>query len=269
MDAGIKGRNALIAGSTSGIGVAYARALAAEGCNVMLNGLGDPAEIEKTRAAIAADYGVKAYFHPANMLHPAEIRDMCKTAEATLGQVDILINNAGVQHRRTPIQDYPEEVWDRLFAVNVTAAFHATKAVLPGMLKRDWGRIVNTSSALGLVGGIDVCAYVASKHAIAGLTKATALETANTGITCNGICPGMARTPMNEFRLTDYMAEHGINDEEEAIRGFLASKGAYQGAMLKYVKVEELAAACVYLCSAQAYSVRGVLLPVDGAWTAR
>jgi len=269
MDAGIEGRNALIAGSTSGIGVGYARALAAEGCNIMLNGLGDPAEIEKIRAAIAADYGVKVYFHPANLLHPAEIRDMCKTAEQTLGQVDILINNAGILHRRTPLVDYPEEVWDLTLAVNVTAAFHATKAILPGMLKRDWGRIVNTASALGIVGGLGACAYVASKHAVSGLTKAVALETANTGVTCNAICPGTTRTPLNEFRLTEYMAEHRINDEEEAIRAYLASKGAYNAAMLKYIRIEDLGAACVYLCSAQAYSVRGVLLPVDGAWTAR
>ncbi|MGE4218781.1 MAG: SDR family NAD(P)-dependent oxidoreductase [Alphaproteobacteria bacterium] len=268
MDTGLKGKNALITGSTSGIGVGYAKALAAEGCNLLLTGLGDPAEIEKLRAGIAAEYGVGVHFAPADMTEPAEIRDLCKAAEQTLGQVDILINNAGTTCRGM-IVDYPEDGWDRVMAVNVTASFHTIKALLPGMLKRDWGRIVNTSSVVGMVGAPNYCAYVASKHALSGLTKAVALETANTGVTCNAVCPGATRTPLNEARLTDHMAAKGINDEDEGIRSFLESKGAYQGAMLRYIAIEELAAACVYLCSAQAYSVRGVLLPVDGAWTAR
>jgi 3-hydroxybutyrate dehydrogenase len=209
----LKGKSALVTGSTSGIGLGYARALAAEGANVTINGFGDAAAIEKERSGIEKDFGVKAVYSAADMTKPAEIADMIKTAEQTFGALDILINNAGIQYV-APIEEFPIEKWDQIIAINLSAAFHAMRAAVPGMKARKWGRIISTASAHSLVASPFKSAYVTAKHGLAGLTKTVALETATFGVTVNCISPGYVWTPLVEKQIPDTAKARGMTEEQ-------------------------------------------------------
>ncbi len=258
----LKGKSALVTGSTSGIGLAYARALAQQGADVMINGLGEAQAIEAARAAIEADFGVRALYSPADMTRPEEIAAMVQAAEAAFGKVDILINNAGIQHV-APIEEFPVDKWDAIIAINLSSAFHAMRAVLPGMKARKWGRIINTASAHALVASPYKAAYVAAKHGIAGLTKTAALETAQFGITVNAICPGYVWTPLVERQVPDTAKARGISEEAVKRDVLLAAQPTKE-----FVTVEEVAALAVFLVGDNARSITGSLLPVDGGWTA-
>jgi 3-hydroxybutyrate dehydrogenase len=259
----LKGKAAVVTGSTSGIGLGIAHALAAEGCNVVLNGFGDAAEIEKIRAEFIARHDVKAVYSPADMSKPAEIRQMIAMAEEQLGSCDILVNNAGIQFV-APIEEFPEAKWDAIIAINLSAAFHASKAAIPGMKRRGWGRIVNIASAHGLVASEGKVAYVAAKHGIVGLTKVVALDHANDGITCNAICPGWVLTPLVEKQIKDKAKQQGIA-EKAAEENLLKEKQP----MLKFSTPEHLGALAVFLCSDAASTITGTALPMDGGWTAQ
>jgi len=259
----LKGRNAVITGSTSGLGRAIAEAYAREGANVMLNGFGDAAEVEALRARLAGECGVRAEFHPADMAKPAEIEDLIRTAERQLGSVDILVNNAGIQHV-SPIETFPAERWDAIIAINLTALFHTTRCVLPGMKRRGFGRIVNMASAHGLIASPNKSAYVAAKHGVIGLTKATAVEAGESGVRANCICPGFVLTPLVQKQIDDLAAQHGISKEQVA-RDYILAPHATRS----FVKVEEIAAAAVFLASESAASITGASLVIDGGWTAR
>lgn len=256
-----KGRNAVITGSTSGIGLGIARALAAEGCNIMLNGL-PASDCEAIRAELAAQAGVTVLFDPANMAKTEEVRHLIRRAEAELGSVDILVNNAGVQHV-SPIQDFPEEKLDLVFRVNFFSAFHAIAAALPGMKARRWGRIIDITSAHSLVASPFKSAYVASKHAVMGLTKTVALEVATEGITVNNIAPGYVWTPLVERQIPDTMAARGLT-KEQVIEDVLLKAQPTK----RFVTIEEVAAAAVFLASDAAASITGSTLSIDGGWTA-
>jgi 3-hydroxybutyrate dehydrogenase len=258
----LKGKSALVTGSTSGIGLAYARALAQQGADVMINGLGDADEIEATRAGIESDHGVKALYSPADMTQPEQIEAMVHEAESAFGKVDILVNNAGIQHV-APIEEFPVDKWNAIIAINLSSAFHAMRAVLPGMKARKWGRIINTASAHALVASPYKAAYVAAKHGIAGLTKTAALETAQYGITVNAICPGYVWTPLVERQVPDTARARGISEEAVKRDVLLAAQPTKE-----FVTVEEVAALAVYLAGDAARSITGTLLPVDGGWTA-
>ena len=258
----LKGKSALITGSTSGIGLAYAQALAQQGADVMINGLGDAAEIEAARAALERDHGVRVMYSPADMTQPEQIEAMVREAEAAFGKVDILINNAGIQHV-APIEEFPVDKWNAIIAINLSSAFHAMRAVLPGMKARKWGRIINTASAHALVASPYKAAYVAAKHGIAGLTKTAALETAQYGITVNAICPGYVWTPLVERQVPDTAKARGISEEAVKRDVLLAAQPTKE-----FVSVEEVAALAVYLAGDAARSITGTLLPVDGGWTA-
>ena len=259
----LKGKNAVITGSTSGIGLAIARELAKQGANVMINGLGSAAENEETRASIEADFGVKVVFSGANMLHSDQIIGMISEAEEKFGSVDILVNNAGIQFV-SPVEDFPEEKWDAIIAINLTAAFHATKAVVPGMKQRGWGRIINTASAHALVASPFKSAYVTAKHGIAGLTKTVALELAEFGTTVNSIAPGYVWTPLVEKQVADTAKARGITEEQVKQDVMLKAQPTK-----KFVTVEEVAAVAVFLCSDGAASITGSTLPVEGGWLAQ
>jgi 3-hydroxybutyrate dehydrogenase len=259
----LKGRVALVTGSTSGIGLGIAKALAAAGADIALNGLGDLDTIEATRAAIAAEHDVRCMFAAADMSRPVEIRRMVEEARGELGHVDILVNNAGIQHT-APVHEFPDERWDAVIAVDLSAAFHAIKAALPGMLERDWGRIINIASAHGLVASVHKAAYVAAKHGLVGLTKVVALETARTGVTCNAICPGWVLTPLVQKQIDDRAAREGI-PVEQARRELLQEKQP-SGA---FVTVEQLGGLAVFLCSPAADQLRGQAIAMDGGWTAQ
>lgn len=256
----LKGKSALITGSTSGIGLAYAQALAAQGVDVMINGFGDAAAIEAERKSLEAA-GVRALYSPADMTRPAEIGAMVRAAEEAFGKVDILINNAGIQHV-SPIEDFPTEKWDAIMAINLSSAFHTMRAALPGMKARKWGRIINTASAHALVASPYKAAYVAAKHGIAGLTKTAALETAEYGITVNAICPGYVWTPLVERQVPDTARARGISEEAVKRDVLLAAQPTKE-----FVTVEEVAALAMFLVSDAARSITGSLLPVDGGWT--
>lgn len=259
----LNGKNAVVTGSTSGIGLAIARAFAAQGANVVVNGLGDAETNESIRAAIETDFGVKALFSSANMLRPDDIVAMIKEAETLLGSVDILVNNAGIQFV-SPIDEFPQEKWDAIIGINLTAAFHSTKAVVPGMRKRGWGRIINTASAHALVASPFKAAYVAAKHGIAGLTKTVALEVAEQGITVNAIAPGYVWTPLVEKQLADTARTRGITEQQVKQDVMLKAQPTKE-----FVTVEQVAAVAVFLCSEGAASVTGTTLPVDGGWVAQ
>jgi 3-hydroxybutyrate dehydrogenase len=255
-------KSAVVTGSTSGIGLAIARALAAEGANVMLNGFGKPEDIETVRAAIETEFKVRALHSPADMTKPAEIAGMIAAAEKAFGAVDILVNNAGIQFV-SPIEDFPIEKWDQIIAINLTAAFHAIRAAIPGMKARGWGRIVSTASAHSKVASPFKSAYVAAKHGIAGLTKTAALELATDGVTVNCISPGYVWTPLVEAQIPDTMKARGLTRDQVINDVLLAAQPTKE-----FVKTEEVAAFVVFLCSDAAKQITGANLSIDGGWTA-
>ena len=259
----LAGKNAIVTGSTSGIGLGMATGLAKAGANVMLNGLGDAAEIEATRAALEADAGTKILFNGANMLKPEEIAGLVEDTGARLGSVDILINNAGIQHV-APIEEFPIDKWDAIIAINLTSAFHAIRAAVPGMKRAGWGRIVNLASAHALVASPYKSAYVAAKHGIAGLTKTVALELAEHGTTANAICPGYVLTPLVENQIPDTAKARGITEEEVKRDVLLAAQPTKE-----FVTVEQVAGLAVFLCSDAGASITGTVMPIDGGWTAQ
>jgi len=258
----LKGKSALVTGSTSGIGLAMARALAAEGANVTINGFGDKDAIEKERSSIEKDFGVKVAYSAADMTKPAEIADMIHASERTFGTLDILVNNAGIQYV-SPIEEFPIEKWDQIIGINLSSAFHTIRAAIPGMKQRKWGRIINTASAHSLVASPFKSAYVSAKHGIAGLTKTVALEVATFGITSNCISPGYVWTPLVEKQIPDTMKARGMTAEQVKRDVLLAAQPTKE-----FVTVEEVAALCVYLCSDAAKSITGANLSIDGGWTA-
>jgi len=258
----LKGKSALVTGSTSGIGLAIARALAADGANLTINGFGDKAAIEKERSGIEKDFGVKAVYSAADMTKPAEIAAMVKTAEQTFGSLDVLVNNAGIQFV-SPIEDFPIDKWDQIIAINLSAAFHAIRAAVPGMKSRKWGRIISTASAHSLVASPFKSAYVTAKHGIAGLTKTVALELATFGVTCNCISPGYVWTPLVEKQIPDTAKARGITEEQVKRDVILAAQPTKE-----FVTVEEVASLAVYLCSDAAKAITGANLSIDGGWTA-
>ena len=253
----LNGKVALVTGSTSGIGLGIARALAREGASIMLNGFGDAGDIEKLRAEL------KARYHAADMAKPAEVRRLVEETVAQLGAVDILVNNAGIQHV-APVEEFPDERWDAVIAINLSASFHAIKAALPHMRKRGWGRIVNIASAHGLVASANKAAYVTAKHGLVGLTKVVALETATTGITCNAICPGWVLTPLVQKQI-DELARRDKLSGDEAKRRLLAEKQPSG----EFATPTQIGALAVFLCSEAASQMRGASLSIDGGWTAQ
>lgn len=256
-------KTAVVTGSTSGIGLGIARALAAQGANLMLNGFGDPTEIEKLRADIATQSGVQVAHHAADVSQPEQVRDLITAAEAEFGSVDILVNNAGIQHV-SPVDEFPEEKWTAIQNIILNSSFHAIKAALPGMKTRQWGRIINLVSAHGLVASPFKSAYVTAKHGQIGLTKTVAIEVAETGITCNAICPGYVRTPLVEGQIEAQSKAHNL-PREQVIRDVILAAQPTK----RFVEIEEVAALAVYLCSDAAKSITGTALPIDGGWTAR
>jgi 3-hydroxybutyrate dehydrogenase len=259
----LHGKTALITGSTSGIGLGIAHTLAAEGCAIMLNGFGDAAAIEQLKRDLAHRHEVKVGYHPADMSKPEQIRQMIAETAGGLGPVDILVNNAGIQHV-APIEQFPEEKWDAIIAINLSAAFHTTKATLPTMRNRGWGRIVNIASAHGLVASEDKAAYVAAKHGIVGLTKVTALEAASSGITCNAICPGWVLTPLVERQIAARAGGFKLAIEQ-AKADLLREKQK----LLAFTTPEQIGAMIVFLCSESAATMTGTALPMDGGWVAQ
>jgi 3-hydroxybutyrate dehydrogenase len=258
----LKGKTALVTGSTSGIGLACARALAAEGAAVVLNGFGDGATVEEIRASLEAASGARAIHSTADLTRPEEIERMMQDAEA-LGGVDILINNAGMQHV-APIDQFPVDRWDLIIALNLSAAFHTIRLALPGMKAKGWGRIINTASAHSLVASPNKAPYVASKHGVAGLTKGVALETATTGVTANCISPGYVWTPLVENQIPDTMKARGLTRDQVMNDVLLAAQPTK-----KFVTVEQVAALAVFLCREEASAITGGNLSMDGGWTAQ
>ncbi len=262
MPATLKGKTALVTGSTSGIGLAIARALAAEGANVCINGFGDAAAIEKERAGLESEFGVKAIYNGADMSKGDQTEAMVTDAITRLGAVDILVNNAGIQFV-SPVEEFPPEKWDQILAINLSSAFHTCRASLPGMKAKKWGRIINTASAHALIASPFKSAYVAAKHGIAGFTKSVALETATFGITSNAICPGYVWTPLVERQIPDTMAARGLTREQVINDVLLHAQPTKQ-----FVTVEEVAALAVYLSGDMARSITGAIISIDGGWTA-
>jgi len=255
----LKGKTAIVTGSTSGIGLGIAHALAEQGANIVLNGFGD---VEAPKAQIAALGGRVAY-HAADMSRSADIEDMIRFTEKEFGSVDILVNNAGIQHVAR-VENFPPDRWDAIIAINLSSAFHATRIALPGMLQRNWGRIINVASVHGLVASAEKSAYVAAKHGVVGLTKVTALENATTGVTCNAICPGWVLTPLVQKQV-DAKAESLHISNEAATRALLGEKEP----SMQFTTPEELGALAVFFCSPAANNVRGVAWNMDGGWTAQ
>ena len=259
----LQGRTALVTGSTSGIGLGIAAALAAGGANVVLNGFGEAAEIERLRAKLATDHGVAVRYDGADLTDPSAIEAMMAKAQAEFGAVDILVNNAGIQFV-APIDEFPVAKWNQIIALNLTASFHTIRLALPAMKSRTWGRIVNIASAHALVASPYKSAYVAAKHGIAGLTKTVALEVATHGITMNAICPGYVWTPLVEKQIPDTARARGIT-EDQVIDDVLLHAQPTK----KFVQVEEVAALATFLASDAAASVTGAVIPIDGGWTAQ
>jgi 3-hydroxybutyrate dehydrogenase len=259
----LKGKSVIVTGSTSGIGLGIARAFAAQGCNVMLNGFGDGAQVEKLRAAIAAEHKVTVLYSSADMAKSLEVAAMVDQVSRRFGSVDVLVNNAGIQHV-APVEEFPAEKWDQILAINLSSAFHAIRTALPGMRSRNWGRIINIASAHGLVASPFKSAYVAAKHGLVGLTRTVALETAGKGITCNAICPGYALTPLVEKQIEDQSRERNISREEAIDKVILDRQPSKE-----FVKVEEIAALAVFLAGDAAASITGAAYSIDGGWTAQ
>ncbi len=258
----LKGKNALVTGSTSGIGLAIARALAAQGANVTINGFGAADAIEAERAGIETDFGVHCRYSGADMSKPAEIAAMVSEAEAAFGSLDILVNNAGIQHV-SPVEDFPLEKWDQIIAINLSSVFHATRAAVPGMKKRKWGRIINTASAHSLVASPFKSAYVSAKHGVAGFTKTIALELATHGVTVNCISPGYVWTPLVEKQIPDTMKARNLTKEQVINDVLLTAQPTKQ-----FVTVEQVAAFALFLCSDSASQMTGSNYSMDGGWTA-
>lgn len=259
----LKGKAAVVTGSTSGIGLGIARALAGAGCHVMLNGFGEAKEIERERTQIANDFGVRAAFDSADLSKPAEIARMIEAATREFGAVDILVNNAGIQFT-SPIEDFPVDRWDAVIAINLSANFHTIRGAIPQMRRRNWGRIINIASTHGLVASVEKAAYVAAKHGVIGLTKVVALETATTGITCNAICPGWVLTPLLEKQIKERASRENIT-VDQAKNDLLSEKQPSH----EFATPEQIGALAVFLCSEAGSQIRGAALPVDGGWTAQ
>jgi 3-hydroxybutyrate dehydrogenase len=255
----LKGKTALVTGSTSGIGLGIAKALAEQGANIMMNGFG---EKDAAMAEVKA-FGVEVDYHGADMSKPSEIEAMMQAAEKRFGAVDILVNNAGIQHVAN-VEDFPVDRWDAIIAINLSSAFHTTRMALPGMKQRNWGRIINLASVHGLVASAQKSAYVAAKHGIVGLTKVTALETAQTGVTCNAICPGWVLTPLVQKQVDARAEKDKVNNEEAKKR--LLSEKQPSG---EFVTPDQLAALAVFFCSPAATQIRGVAWNMDGGWVAQ
>lgn len=259
----LKGKTAAVTGSTSGIGLAVAESLAAAGCNVALSGLGDPAANEALRQRLERDYGVKVTLDSSDLSRPAGVKAYMESALAAFGNIDILVNNAGVQFV-APVDDFPDEKWELILSLNLSSAFYAIKAALPGMKARGWGRIVNIASAHGLVASPFKSAYVAAKHGIIGLTKTVALEQAESGITCTAICPAYVNTPLVAGQIADQARVHNMSEEQVVRDVILASQPNK-----RFVEPEEIAATVLFLCSPAGASITGVPVSLDGGWTAR
>lgn len=259
----LSGKTALVTGSTSGIGLGIARSLAREGANIVFNGFGDARQIEKLHTDLAREFGVQTAYHNADMSKPAEIEAMMRFASDKFGGVDVLVNNAGIQHV-ADIEDFPAAKWDAIIAINLSSAFHTSRLALPAMKRKNWGRIINLASVHGLVGSAQKSAYVAAKHGLVGFTKVTALETAATGVTCNAICPGWVLTPLVQKQVDERAARDGIGNEEakKALLGEKQPSG-------EFVTPEELGALAVFLCSPAGNQVRGVAWNMDGGWAAQ
>ncbi len=258
----LKDKVSLVTGSTSGIGLGIARALAASGAAVVLNGFGKPEEIKATQNAIGADFGVPVAYSAADMSNPGSIAEMIKMTLDLFGRLDVLVNNAGIQHV-APLAEFPVAKWDAIIAINLSSAFHTTRLALPSMVANKWGRIINIASAHGLVGSAFKSAYVAAKHGMLGLTKVTALETAEQGITCNAICPGYVYTPLVEAQIEGQAKAHGI-PREQVIREVLLAQQPNK----RFATTDELGSIAVFLASDAAASITGAAIPVDGGWTA-
>ena len=259
----LKGKSAVVTGSTSGIGQAIAEAFAAAGCNVMLNGFGDKAVIAGLREDMAKKNGVRVEYHAADMSRSAEIADLVAKSQAVFGGIDILVNNAGIQFT-APIEEFPPEKWDAIIAVNLSAAFHAIHAALPQMKARKWGRIINVASTHGLVASAHKVAYVAAKHGIVGLTKVVGIECADTGVTCNAICPGWVLTPLVQKQIDDLAAREKVTADAARTR-LLGEKQPSR----EFATPEQIGALAAFLCSEAASQIRGVALPIDGGWVAQ
>jgi 3-hydroxybutyrate dehydrogenase len=259
----LKGKTALVTGSTSGIGLGIARTFAAQGANILFNGFGDTKEIEALQTQVRNDFGVQTAYHNADMSKPAEIEAMMKFAAEKFSAVDVLVNNAGIQHVAN-IEDFPVERWDAIIAINLSSAFHTTRLALPSMKARNWGRIINIASVHGLVGSAQKSAYVAAKHGIVGLTKVTALETAHTGVTCNAICPGWVLTPLVQKQVDARAAQEGVANEV-AKKELLMEKQPSG----EFVTPEQLGELASFLASDAASQVRGVAWNMDGGWVAQ
>jgi 3-hydroxybutyrate dehydrogenase len=263
MSASTAARTAIVTGSTSGIGEGVARGLAKAGCNILLNGFGDAAKIEELRAGMEKEYGVKVAFSGADLTRVDQIEGMFATAREALGPVDIVVNNAGVQHV-SPVEEFPVAKWDLIIALNLTAAFHTTRLAFPEMKARGWGRIINIASAHALVASPFKSAYVAAKHGILGFTKTTALEGATHGIRVNAICPGYVRTPLVENQIADTAKARGITEEQVVKDVLLAAQPTKE-----FVKVEDVAGLAVFLISEPANQINGAALSIDGGWVAQ
>lgn len=258
----LKGKSVVVTGSTSGIGLGMARAFAAEGANVVLNGLGDAKEIEKVRAEVESEFGVNVLFSPADMTKPGEISAMISMMQKQFGSVDVLVNNAGIQHV-APVDEFPPEKWDLIISINLTSAFHSTRAALPLMKANGWGRIINIASAHGLVASPFKAAYIAAKHGLVGLTKTVALETAQQHITCNAICPGFVKTPLVEKQIDDQAKAHKL-PRDDVIKKVILERQPTK----EFVKIEEVAALAVFLAGEAAASITGAAISIDGGWVA-
>jgi 3-hydroxybutyrate dehydrogenase len=258
----LKGKNAIVTGGTSGIGLAIVRAFAAEGANVVLNGIGDASENARTADGVVEEYRVKAVHSPADMSKPDEIESMIRETEESFGSIDILVNNAGIQFV-SPVEEFPVEKWNQIIAINLSSAFHTIRHTVPGMKRRGWGRIINLASAHSLVASPYKSAYVAAKHGLAGLTKTIALETAESGITVNAISPGYVWTPLVESQIPDTMKARGLTKEQVIEDVLLKAQPTKQ-----FVTVDQLGALAVFLCSDAASQMTGANLSMDGGWTA-
>jgi 3-hydroxybutyrate dehydrogenase len=259
----LKDKTALVTGSTSGIGLGIARALAQAGCNIVLNGFGESSEIERERTQIAGDFGVGAAFDGADLAKPAEIVRMIEAATREFGRVDILVNNAGIQFT-APIEKFPVDRWDAVIAINLSANFHTMRAVIPQMRARNWGRIINIASTHGLVASVEKAAYVAAKHGVVGLTKVAALETAGTNITCNAICPGWVLTPLVEKQIRERASREKISVDQAKAELLSEKQPSHE-----FATPDQIGALSVFLCSDAAAQITGAALPVDGGWTAQ